>query len=136
MQFATDIEKAIKLSQQIASQFQQQSSQQEESSKIVDSFDENFKEKGKTTKGSKPEEFSKIKGWKYDADCRAIIIKRDHGRCNYYYHTYDLLKLSKAELRQLANLRMINPAMYPQGYEFEEFLKKQAKKDFEDYEIK
>lgn len=88
-QFAVDIEKAIKLSLQSASE--QLPQQQDKSTKIVDSFEKNFQEKEGTT--------SEIKGWKYDPSCKAIIIKRDHGRCKYYYHTYDLLKLPKTELR-------------------------------------
>lgn len=124
MRFQDDIEKAIKLSLQIASQQKEKSQVQEQSSRIVDSFSKEFKEKIKET--------SEIRGWKYEHSCKGIAIKKDNGRVKWYYHTYDILNLPKDELRQLASLPMVNPGKYPQGYELEEFLKKQAKKDFVD----
>lgn len=128
LRFAVDIEKVIKLSLQIASQEKEQSQAQYQQSRIVNSFGKDFKEKVKET--------STIKGWKYDHECKGIAIKKDHGRCKFYYHTYDILKLPKAELRQLANLKMVNPVNYPYGYEFEKFLQKQAKKNFADCDLK
>ena len=41
------------------------------------------------------------------------------------------MKLPKKDLWQLANLELVNHGMYPQGRDFERFIKNQAKKDFE-----
>lgn len=112
------MEKAIKMSLEIVSQQKEQSQTQGQQSKIVDSFGKNFKEKVIET--------SEIKGWKYDHACRGIAIKKDHGRVKWYYHTYDIFQPPNDELRQLANLKMVNPGLYPQGYEIEELIKKQA----------
>lgn len=115
------------MSQQSAFQQQQQSQAQLSNTKIVDSFGKTIKEQ--KSKVYKSEEFSKIQGWKYDEECKAIMIKIDYGRCKYYYHTHDILKLLKAEFQQLSKLKMVNHGMYALGYELEEFLKSQAKKD-------
>lgn len=89
MKFVAEVEKAIKLSQKIASKLLQQ----EEHTRTVDSFGKNFKEKLTNSKSSS----SKIMSWKYDVDSNAIMVKREFGRCKYYYHTKDIISLPKSD---------------------------------------
>lgn len=117
MKFLEEMEKAIQ-----NSLLEDSHEKSKEHTRIVDSFDGNL--------------YSKILGWKFDKGSNSIMIKRDYGRCMYYYHTEDILNLPKSDLHQLAKLKMVNIGKYPHGYELEDFLKKQVKKDFADCNVK
>ena len=66
----------------------------------------------------------KIIAWKYDADWDAFLIKRINGVVDIFHYFSQIFELPDEDLRELADLPMINPGNRNKGVELEIMLLK------------
>jgi hypothetical protein len=109
---------------------------EESSSRIVNPSVAELREERERLEKRKRGILANIKGWRYDINENAVVVKRMDDSCSYFRSTKELTRLSKDDLFQLSKIRMVNHGAYPHGREVEDLVRQHAKSNFVNFQSK